>query len=550
MLDKQKHIDDAVKDKLDGFELSPPSEAWRAIQAGSSSTRKIGLWLFFSGLAVGIVILGVWYFTQTTTNGPGDKQGLAEGSSKLSKDIANEQVSQSDKVASTSDNSNVNNNQASENNVNAKRSEIEAYNSTPESSNISTPTHGVANSSSGNTSSSNTSNAGNSAASNRNSSSNSSSTNSSNNTGSSSSGERNSLAANNTSNTSNRNTSGFNASSQGATGTQGTSPNTSAVSQNQNGSNNSTGSNETEIGGNSTQNTTDNTSNAASASNNNTGLGTSVAETKSAMELIVLSALPIDLDLGDMPEHENNPMDSHGRIFPRWRAHAGIGLNSLKQQFDKTTANTSFGEGLEQNSNLSSGLNFEAGLAYYFTPGLFAETGYNFTSFGETYGFSYTDSITTYQIDTVGAYQDSATGDTIYITDSTAMSNYLSSIGYQENFYKIHSIPLMMGYTFQVGRRWNFDVSGGVNISVFSKFDGRAIQNAQYDLIDLESSHKKAGLLSARAMIRANYLFGEKHGVYLGASLSKHISSFNNSNLIYDRKLRFIGLSAGYRIIF
>lgn len=535
MLDKQKHIDDAVKDKLDGFELSPPPEAWGAIQAASSSNRKKGLWIFFTGLAVGIVVLGVWYFTQSSTSTSDQVQSIAENAEVLNDTNSKDNVNHSDNMASTVSGNNALDASKADKEMQTTNNnqEVSAANASTSAGNEK-PTYNAVSSSAANSSSS---------------------------------------ASSNTAGTTNTSKNGLGSSSKpNDAETSGTSQNNSSANStgstsNQNSNSNRFGHKNTSTGSSSGQQpattaANDASNSAGSSQKSSSGSGNSqppinmVAEnnvstpSKLAMKMIVLAALPIDLEMGDLPMASGTSMSSHGRVFPRWRAHLGFGLNSFSQQFDKAMANNGVVENLEQNSIQSSGISADAGIAYYFTPGLYAETGYNYKSFSESYSFAYTDSATTYQIDTVGAYQDSVTGDTIYITDSTAMTNYLAVDGYQENFYKTHSIPLMLGYTFQVGRRWNFDVSGGVNVSIFSKFSGRAIENQDYDLIDLENSHKKAGLLSARAMIRANYLFGEKHGVFVGGSLSKHLSSFNNSNLFYDRKLRFAGLTAGYRIIF
>ncbi len=74
MSDKQKHIDQLFKDKLENFEMSPDPSVWNSIEASLEKKRRKNafIWLQRSGVAAVVAIafaLG-WYFSSRTIESP------------------------------------------------------------------------------------------------------------------------------------------------------------------------------------------------------------------------------------------------------------------------------------------------------------------------------------------------------------------------------------------------------------------------------------------------------------------------------------------------
>lgn len=235
---------------------------------------------------------------------------------------------------------------------------------------------------------------------------------------------------------------------------------------------------------------------------------------------------------------------------PFWKSisiEGAVGISTFRNVPKKST-NTNLASTVNQAAMDQFGLDLRFGANYHFNDRLSFQTGIHYNSSKEKYTyndtetstFSYTDSIMT---------TDSLTWDTTYILFEVMYdSSYIVSKT-EPNTYKIFALPFQFAWTQSISTRSSLEFSLGGEISIFGKNTG-TISNDNSNLILAENAYHTSGMLSLGGSVKYLYKFGNHHAVYAEPWAQFGITNQSTPALNYESLRRTYGIRVGYRFYF
>jgi len=235
---------------------------------------------------------------------------------------------------------------------------------------------------------------------------------------------------------------------------------------------------------------------------------------------------------------------------PFWKSFSlegAVGVSTFSNSPVKKSTNDSLINALQNASSQRNSLNFNLGINYHFNAKMSLQTGLEYSRANESY-INYTTELTTFQyFDSIATGFDSISGDSIYLVITITDSTEVSVPNTQQNSYTVLTIPFHFGWTQSVGVRSKLMFALGGDLTIYSRNNGVVLQNLN-NTIPLQNAYKNTGILSLGGSIKYLYYFKSRHAVYIQPWAQFGITNQGTSTLNYESLRRRYGVRVGYRI--
>lgn len=231
----------------------------------------------------------------------------------------------------------------------------------------------------------------------------------------------------------------------------------------------------------------------------------------------------------------------------------GLGISSFNIAPDKTTSTTlstlvresnqkQFGFGLNAtvNVDISTSIMAYAGIDY-------TQLKYQSTFLEETLSsYTYNDTIS-FQVIYDSIQQPI---DTIWNINQVTQDTTLLTPAYSNNAMQIVAIPFGFGYRQSLGAKSLLEFKLGGLFSIYQRHKGTVLAQEDQSSSPADQSFRLRGNLALTGGIRYLYHFTPQHAVYAEPWVRFGLNNFSQAGFTYKTKLHQYGLSVGYRFHF
>ena len=486
-----KHSDDKLKQKLEGFEMTPPENAWSGIQNGlPGNKRRRG---FFLWSVLLLLLIGGAATTYVMTMEP---NGIAKPTTSANKNFKNNNTD------------NTHKNSGNPISTDTEKQLIAENSNTTESSVDVNPSSG------------------------KNTSPNTLVSNSTTKTDEKSVNDQNSAAISSGKREKNNSTS-----SNTSDGKDNSTANSDKKNPSESASNNSKGDNAQNTPLNNSSVNTNTTS--AEEEEQNASISVAAMESLKALEIENLPYSP--QGQGDF---SSKPMKTPRRA--NWSAELGIGLSSFSYS-PKASAGNNLQTYIKDAQTKEIGRDFYARINYHLNPLISLHTGAEFqqNSYNVNYQTSSTTTFTVY--DTTGWYFDTLTQQQIPIVDSSTATNTTFQDQMIQNSESLINIPIGIRFHVPLGVRSQLGIAATGLVGIRTKATGSILVDENGQLVDMNTAYRKSGNLSMRLSVRYSYMLNENFAVYAEPWYGFGLNNRSTNGLPYETKFSNTGIYVGIR---
>ncbi|MFT5779687.1 MAG: hypothetical protein ACI837_002646 [Crocinitomicaceae bacterium] len=284
------------------------------------------------------------------------------------------------------------------------------------------------------------------------------------------------------------------------------------------------------------------------------------AKSDDSKPLIKESYSPILMSIMDLKKIKGGPDRSLedkklGDITPgkkpsRFSIDFSAGISTFQMRTKDTSASPALGALLKTAPNKRLGLDFDLGVNYVLWKKLSLHTGVQYSKLNEQLELNSPITTTYTYLDTTGVIWDSVAMDSVYVIVPISYEDTVNISINESNSYQLMSIPFGVSWRARLSTRSNLEMYLGGAINIYSKHVGQAISDESGNLILASDAYKKSGQLSISASVRYIYQLNEKHAVYVEPWFKSGISLFNTTSLTYKSRMYRTGVKLGYRFYF
>lgn len=190
------------------------------------------------------------------------------------------------------------------------------------------------------------------------------------------------------------------------------------------------------------------------------------------------------------------------------------------------------------------------GLNYHFTDRFSFGSGIHYNASRENYTYK-SEEITTYTIvDSITFTVDTSTWDTTYITHTSTYDSSAITSSVSQNTYTIFTLPFQFSWTQPISPRSALEFSLGGAVSIFGKNTGVVLPDTSNFAINAQEGYHTSGMLSLGGSVKYLYRFGNHHSVYVEPWLQLGVTNQSTPALNYESLRRRYGIRIGYRFYF
>ncbi|XOV68737.1 MAG: hypothetical protein ACFHU9_06060 [Fluviicola sp.] len=526
MKNKFENSDKRLQDKLEGFRMAAPEDAWAGIEgnlAGKSNGRGRFFYFWIALLFIGVSSVGIFSFLYYRDH---DKSHVAKTSSIASNETNIEQeyttAKQGNSTTANARNAFENNNRTNKNSFNSDLASESAQNLSNTSSSVGN--------SQGNGARVNSSNLGN------NSSSNATVTsriteNTSNNS---------SFAQNTTSN--NTNASNSNASNSNSSSNYSMHPNNSVLTTAK--SNSANNMNLSQTTGEEVNTITEAKNSAPEISESDSTENSDVAVSFQSDTSAVVSSGALDAvrnsEISIQPEEE--------KARPSWSLEGGLDLSRVN--FNHTVSNN---DSLQQalNGSYSQNIAQAAFLRFNYQPfeRFSFHSGVEFGQQKTTQDYVWTTTSTSFQYDTTGWYFDSITQQQLPIVDTTETTTTVDNTKQLTSTVNQIYVPIGVMIHIPLGVRSELGINATGLVGFQSGSKGEVLLDANGNSIAVTEAYRSVNF-SARTTLRYSYFLGSKSTVYIEPYVGFGLNNRSSTTVPFTTRFRNSGIRVGFRYNF
>ncbi|MCH2218504.1 MAG: hypothetical protein MK076_10630 [Flavobacteriales bacterium] len=513
MSKEPNNIDRLVREKLDGFEMTPPPSVWENTSASLNpgNKRRFLLWLVLGIVAFGILGTGVYYLSSEDSSGEQFAVNASEKTINLNKE--NNQTKNKLIKAKTSS---VENNQLGSNTELNKNDENATMDSYDEGSDTYVSDKDD--------------------------------------------------ASTDKSNSQSKNLNGSVYSEQVASTHRSQKDNSSKQTQTDDGSSNSQTSvkkNLDSSGGDlahskiSTQNNGERFPNGNSQGdkidNQQNNLPNSI-ESNPTENYGSLKTQPIQQIKSEEPMLATNVVEEDSLPVPVsfWKSlsvEGAIGMSTFKNQAKESTPQSLI-DALNSAASSQSSFDFRFGLNYHFTDRFSIQSGIHYNAAKEKYSFNNSEIVSYTQIDTISFIVDTMAQDTTYIISTVSYDSSIVTANEVQNSYRIFTLPFQFAWSQPISARGALEFSLGGAISIFGRNTGSVIVDNSNFAVGAETGYHTTGMLSLGGSIKYLHRFGNHHSVYVEPWAQFGVTNQSTPQISYESLRRRYGVRMGYRFYF
>jgi hypothetical protein len=239
-------------------------------------------------------------------------------------------------------------------------------------------------------------------------------------------------------------------------------------------------------------------------------------------------------------------------IIPFWKSlsiEGAVGVSTFRNQAKKSTPQSLLTT-LNNVASAQQSIDFRFGLNYHFTERFSFQSGIHYNSSRENYRFDSEESYTYSVIDTISFSVDSVTMDTTYVLDSTIYDSTFIVANDLQNTYRIFTLPFHFAWSQPISARGVLEFSLGGEISILGRNTGSILVDNTGFSFDAQSGYHTTGMLSVGGSIKYLHRFGDHHSAYVEPWAQFGVTNQSKPMISYESLRRRYGIRVGYRFYF
>ncbi|MDG1331414.1 MAG: hypothetical protein P8P74_03745 [Crocinitomicaceae bacterium] len=226
-----------------------------------------------------------------------------------------------------------------------------------------------------------------------------------------------------------------------------------------------------------------------------------------------------------------------------------IGASTFKNKPNEKTTDPQLFSILNNAASNRQSFDVRLGLNYHLTNRISLQTGVHYTSSSEDYTYESEEITTLSYVDTVSFTVDSVTMDTTFNINTFYYDTTIIVANNQRNTYKLFSLPFQFAWSQPISPRSSLEFAMGGELSLFGNNTGTTILNDSTTVL-ASSAYRTSGMLSIGGSIKYLYHFGNRHAVYVEPWAQFGLTNNNTPQLNYTSLRRRVGIRFGYRFYF
>ncbi len=237
---------------------------------------------------------------------------------------------------------------------------------------------------------------------------------------------------------------------------------------------------------------------------------------------------------------------------PFWKAfslEASIGM-SIFRNVPKSTTPTNLLNALNAAASGERSLDVRLGVNYHFSNRFSLQSGIHYNASKENYSYGNEQIQTFTTFDTLSFSVDSITLDTTFMIDSNIFDSTIMTANSVLNSYRILTLPFQFAWSKPVSKRGTLEFAVGGALSIFGRNSGSLLNGDTIPVIDAAVGYQTTGLLSLGGSLKYIHSFGNHHSVYVEPWAQFGISNQSAPALNYESLRRRYGIRVGYRFYF
>jgi hypothetical protein len=263
---------------------------------------------------------------------------------------------------------------------------------------------------------------------------------------------------------------------------------------------------------------------------------------------------PAEEFVGEQPSIVTDSIEDEPlpEITPFWKSlsiEGAVGVSTFRNQAKKSTPQSLLTT-LNNVASAQQSIDFRFGLNYHFSERFSFQSGIHYNSSRENYRFDSEESYTYSVIDTISFSIDSVTMDTTFVLDSTIYDSTFIVANDLQNTYRIFTLPFHFAWSQSISPRGVLEFALGGEISILGRNTGLIIVDNSGFSFDAQSGYHTTGMLSVGGSIKYLHRFGDHHSAYIEPWAQFGVTNQSKPMISYESLRRRYGIRVGYRFYF
>lgn len=238
---------------------------------------------------------------------------------------------------------------------------------------------------------------------------------------------------------------------------------------------------------------------------------------------------------------------------PVWKAfslEASVGMSKFRNVPSSKLTDPLIIAALNDAASNQYSLDARFGVNYHFTDRFSFGSGIHYNAARENYQYNSEQIVTYTVVDSITFTVDTATFDTTYTTHTSVYDSSVVSSTIGVNTYRIFTLPFQFNWTQPLSPRSALEFSLGGAVSLFGRNTGVVLPDTSNFAIDAQEGYHTSGMLSVGGSVKYLYRFGNHHSVYVEPWMQLGVTNQSTPSLNYESLRRRYGIRVGYRFYF
>jgi len=238
---------------------------------------------------------------------------------------------------------------------------------------------------------------------------------------------------------------------------------------------------------------------------------------------------------------------------PVWKAfsvEASVGISKFRNVPSSKLTDPLILAALNDAASNQLSLDARFGINYHFTDRFSFGSGIHYNAARENYQYDSEQIVTYTVVDSITFTVDTATFDTTYTTHTSVYDSSVVSSSIGVNTYRIFTLPFQFNWTQPLSQRSALEFSLGGAVSLFGRNTGVVLPDTSNFAIDAQEGYHTSGMLSVGGSVKYLYRFGNHHSVYVEPWMQLGVTNQSTPALNYESLRRRYGIRVGYRFYF
>ncbi len=249
-------------------------------------------------------------------------------------------------------------------------------------------------------------------------------------------------------------------------------------------------------------------------------------------------------------EQEHTPPFVKSPFWKAFSLEASMGVSSFRNIPSSEGIDPLILTALNNAASDQFSLDARFGVNYHFTDRFSFGSGLQYNASRENYQYKSEEVVPYTVVDSITYTVDTSLFDTTYITHTSVYDSSIIASGVSLNTYRIFSLPFQFNWTQPISPRSALEFSVGGAVSLFGTNTGVVLPDTSDFTIDAQEGYHTSGMLSVGGSMKYLYRFGNHHSVYVEPWIQLGVTNQSTPALNYESVRRRYGIRVGYRFYF